>query len=115
MLDKPETRDCHEILLDAVIQFRPRATDLVDVNIIVSPLVFKRHEENFHDFKGILQHAFRRDHHVVAQSISDKAIDLSNTATHELNADAFLGQSCAISAITTVHLVKLAYDRPDPK
>jgi hypothetical protein len=40
---------------------------------------------------------------------------LSNTTTHELNADAFLGQSCAISTITTVHLVKLAYDRPDPK
>jgi hypothetical protein len=45
---------------------------------------------------------------------AEKAIDLSNSVTHALNADAFLAQSCAVSAITTVHFVKLVYDRPDP-
>jgi hypothetical protein len=66
MLDKPETKDCHEFLVDAVIQFKPRATDLIDLNIIVGPGIFKRYEANFYDFKGILQYAFRRDHHVIA-------------------------------------------------
>jgi hypothetical protein len=46
---------------------------------------------------------------------SDKAIALSNSVTHALNADAFLAQSCAISALTTVHFIKLVFDRPDPQ
>lgn len=45
---------------------------------------------------------------------SDKGINLSNAVTHSFNADAFLAQSCAISTISTVHLIKLAYERPDP-
>jgi hypothetical protein len=46
---------------------------------------------------------------------TDKAIDLSNSVTHALHADAFLAQSCAISALTTVHFIKLVFDRPDPQ
>jgi hypothetical protein len=45
---------------------------------------------------------------------TDKAIDLSNSVTHALNADAFLSQSCAVSALTTVHFIKLVFDRQDP-
>jgi hypothetical protein len=45
---------------------------------------------------------------------SDKAISLSNSVTHALNADAFLAQSCAVSVLTTVHFIKLVFDRPDP-
>jgi hypothetical protein len=44
---------------------------------------------------------------------TDKAIALSNSVTHALNADAFLAQSCAISALTAVHFIKLVFDRPD--
>ena len=45
---------------------------------------------------------------------SDKAIALSNSVTHALNADTFLAQSCAVSALTTVHFIKLVFDRPEP-
>lgn len=45
---------------------------------------------------------------------TDKAIDLSQSVTHALNADAFLAHSCAVSALTAVHFIKLAFDRPDP-
>jgi hypothetical protein len=46
---------------------------------------------------------------------TDKAIDLSQSVTHALNADAFLARTCAISALTVVHFIKLVFDRPDPK
>jgi hypothetical protein len=46
---------------------------------------------------------------------TEKAIDLSQSVTHALNADAFLAQSCAVSALTAVHFIKLVFDRPDPK
>lgn len=45
---------------------------------------------------------------------TDKAIDLSNTVTHALHADAFLAQSCAVSTITALQVIKLIYDLPDP-
>lgn len=45
---------------------------------------------------------------------SDKAINLSNAVTHAIHADSFLSQSCAISTITTVHLIKLANEMFDP-
>jgi hypothetical protein len=52
-----------------------------------------------------------------AQSLletTDKAIDLSQSLTHARNADAFLAHSCAVSALTAVHFIKLVFDRPDP-
>jgi hypothetical protein len=230
MLDEAETKDCHDFLLDAGIQFQRVHPDTISVNIIVDPHSYKKYKNDFTDFKGIIQHAFLTNHNVVASSIdiitdwtkleilssrilptptpwddinerqrllirqteaaaeadsfrnigntarhlllrlaeivfdaekhtsqnnkrdlgpaffknrlwafiqyklsggsgnsavkdyiqtilesSDKAIDLSNTTTHALNADAFLAQSCAISTITTVHLVKLVHEMPDPK
>jgi hypothetical protein len=45
---------------------------------------------------------------------SDKAINLSNDATHSWSADNFLAQSCAISSISIVHIVKLASEMTDP-
>lgn len=55
-----------------------------------------------------------RDYAESLLQASDKAIALSNSVTHALNADAFLAQSCAVSALTTVHFIKLVFDRPDP-
>ena len=45
---------------------------------------------------------------------TDKAIDLSNGVTHALKADAFLAQSCAVSTIAAVQVIRLVYGLPDP-
>lgn len=55
-----------------------------------------------------------REYAKVLLEASDKAIDLSQSVTHAINADAFVARTCAISALTTVQFIKLVYDRPDP-
>lgn len=44
----------------------------------------------------------------------EKAIDLSNSVTHALNANAFLARSCLVSTLTAVHFIKLVYELRDP-
>jgi len=65
-------------------------------------------------FSGISAHENIVTYAESILNASDKGIDLSNDTTHSLNADSFLAQSCAISTITTVHFVKLAFERSDP-
>jgi hypothetical protein len=55
-----------------------------------------------------------RDYAKSLLETTDKAIGLSNTVTHALHANAFLAQSCAISTITSLQMIKLIHDLPDP-
>jgi hypothetical protein len=54
------------------------------------------------------------DYYKAILNASDKAINLANTTTHKGTDDSFFASTCAISAITTVHIIKMIHDRQDP-
>lgn len=48
-----------------------------------------------------------RDYSLSVINTTEKAIDLANTLTHSLNADSFIAESCVISTISAINLVRI--------
>lgn len=48
-----------------------------------------------------------RDYSLSIINTAEKAIDLANTLTHSLNADSFISESCVVSTISAINIVRI--------
>lgn len=48
-----------------------------------------------------------RDYSLSVINTAEKAIDLANTLTHSLNADSFIAESCVVSTISAINIVRI--------
>jgi len=56
-----------------------------------------------------------RDYALSVIDTAESSIDLANMLTHSLNADSFIAESCVISTISAINLIKIISDKTDNK
>ncbi|MFP8487635.1 hypothetical protein ACKGJO_00910 [Gracilimonas sp. Q87] len=54
-----------------------------------------------------------RDYSVSVITTAEKSVDLANKLTHDINANLMMAESCVISTITAISIIKLIEDKPE--
>jgi len=98
LFDTGTTYDIHEFLSHSKIYFRrdySSGSDGYALRILVDPEIFKKY------------HGHLREYAISMVSTAEKSVDLANKLTHDLKAGLFMAESCVISTITVVSLIKV--------